>query len=97
MTPDRPTPAHCEHHAFAVIARVNHMEDTGNIVAEIQIRCTDCDESFRFLGVTDAGLLWDRPSVSMDELTLNVPIEPQGQVRLRQDARYVIPQIPVKH
>lgn len=89
-------PSDCPHEAFSARVDVNRLLDTGKFVADITIACVHCGEPFRFLGVP-AGLHFDRPAVSIDELELRAPIEPQGQPRLQASASFTMPAIPVKH
>lgn len=43
--------------------------------ADVRIRCDDCDEPFRFIGAP-AGVMPNRPCVSVDETELRAPIRP---------------------
>lgn len=74
--PDRP----CEHRDFRAIVEVNRLmsEDDGPVTgysAEVRVWCVECDEPFRFI-CADAGMLPDRPTVSLDEAELRAPIRP---------------------
>jgi hypothetical protein len=79
--------ADCAHEQFQANVKVARLEDTGKFMAEITVRCTQCDEPFRFLGVP-AGLSFDRPTASIDDLELHAPIEPEGEKRLHTRAIY---------
>jgi hypothetical protein len=84
----------CEHLGFAAEVNVNRIADEGQplrFVAEVQIRC-DCGEAFRFLGVPP-GLDFERPTVSVDGLTLNAPIEPERIPMLAQRMDYRMPPV----
>lgn len=75
--PDRAC-AHEDFHALANIGRSAASDDDPTIVAyhvELQVRCANCGEPFRFMGVP-AGWLADRPTCTVDEATLNAPIRP---------------------
>lgn len=67
----------CKHMNFFTSVRVARVEDIGRFVAEIEIRCTECDTPFQFLGVPP-GFNYRAPTVSIDGLELNAPICPQG-------------------
>ena len=83
----------CEHTSFFGEFKVARFEDTGGFSAAITIKCTQCGELFRFLGLP-SGFSFERPMVSIDGLELNVPIEPQGEPALYTSARYEMPKIP---
>ena len=89
-------PKDCMHENFRTDVRVVRLEDSGRFVAEIAIRCTDCDGPFRFIGL-QAGMRFDGPTVSIDELELHAPIEPEGEKRLQASASYQMPAIPTRH
>jgi hypothetical protein len=74
--PDLP----CPHENFVVVAKVNRLTETEGgpvkaYTADIRVRCDQCDEPFRWIGLY-AGLLADRPTVSVDETELRAPIRP---------------------
>jgi hypothetical protein len=73
--------AHCDHQSFAAYVGVNRLEDKREFVADVRIRCQDCDLPFRFLG-TPPGVSLRRPTVSVDGLELRVPIEPETRKRM---------------
>ncbi len=85
----------CTHPEFAANVVVNRFEDTGRFNAEVRVSCIACGESFRFLGVP-AGLLTDRPAVSVDGLELRAPIEPEGVPQLATRSVYEAPKVPDK-
>lgn len=86
----RHDPATCPHEGFRATVGVNRLEDSAAFLADVRIACVQCDEAFRFIGVP-AGLRFDGPSVSIDELELHAPIEPEGDKRLQTTARFQMP------
>ncbi len=90
-------PDECAHEDFGAEVKVTRMEDTGCVIADITIKCSQCGEPFRFLGCPDVGLAWNRPSVSVNELELHAPIEPQGDPKLRMAGRFEMPPAVVRH
>ncbi len=82
--------ADCEHKNLMTECRVALLEDTGRRMAEIKIRCLDCGVPFRFMGLP-AGLDFDRPTVSIDGVELNAPVEPETEKRLASGATYRLP------
>ena len=70
----------CPHNNFDATVEVNRLCDKPDgpvnaYAADIRIRCRDCDEPFRFIGVP-AGLRPNRPTCSVDETELHTPIRP---------------------
>lgn len=74
----------CPHGRFAAEVNVNRIgeDDPGNDTglpnhysADIRIRCADCGEPFRWIGVT-GGLSPSQPMCSVDETELRAPIRP---------------------
>jgi hypothetical protein len=84
-----------DHKDFAAIVAVARLLDTGRFSAEIRVKCVECDEPFRFLGV-GAGLSPYVPLTSLDGLELRAPIEPQGTPQLASHARFEMPPLPTK-
>lgn len=76
IDPDRA----CPHENFEATVGVHRLTDgddgpvTG-YTAEIRVRCLDCDEPFRWIGVP-AGLSPREPRVSVDETELRAPLRP---------------------
>ena len=73
---DRP----CPHENFAANVEVIRLTNGENgpvhaYSADITVRCADCDEPFRWIGV-QAGLRPDRPMCSVDETELRAPLRP---------------------
>jgi hypothetical protein len=85
-----PAPA-CPHQHFVadvvvlVVVRSHADPTLLGRVADISITCGACGERFVFEGGDQApeGTLPDRPSVSVDNLELRVPIKPAGFVLRR--------------
>ena len=94
MTHD--TRTHCPHEQFRADVKVARLLDSGKFMAEIAIRCVDCNEPFRFIGVP-AGIAWDHPCCSIDGLEMNAPIEPEMEKALHDSASYQMPEIPKRH
>lgn len=70
----------CPHGNFDVHAEVSRLSETdgGPVTgysADIRVNCRDCAEPFRWVGL-QAGLMRDRPMVSVDETELRAPIRP---------------------
>jgi len=42
----------CKHAAFKATVNVARLEDTGRFVAEISIKCCQCDLPFQFMGAS---------------------------------------------
>lgn len=83
----------CPHESFVAETKVARLgDDTGairNFVAEISIRCTQCDQPFHFVGV-DCGFAFTRPTVNVGATTLHAPIAP-GEATLPERIRYELP------
>lgn len=72
----------CKHENMHAHVNVIHLEDSGATVAECKIHCQDCGVAFRFLGLPN-GYNRKSPTVSMDGLEANFPIEPIDGSRKR--------------
>lgn len=75
--PDRACP-HEDFHANVDVNRLHHGDDDPTITgfaAEVTIRCLNCEEPFRFIGLP-AGMMPDRPACSPDETEARLPIRP---------------------
>ncbi|RSM72918.1 hypothetical protein DL991_32480 [Amycolatopsis sp. WAC 01375] len=74
---DRP----CQHNAFVADVNVHRLTATDDdgpalaYTAEVLVHCGQCGERFRWIGAP-AGLLPDRPCVSVDETELRAPLRP---------------------
>jgi hypothetical protein len=86
----------CAHENFAGDIAVHRLIDTGKFTADITIKCAECGEPFRFIGL-EAGARFDRPMVSIDGLELRAPIEPEGEHRLMGSASFQMPKIPTRN
>jgi hypothetical protein len=89
-------PHECAHEQFAAAVNVHRLLDSGKFMAEVNVRCVDCDEPFRFIGLP-AGINFEHPTVSIDGLTLHAPIEPEVEKRLMTAATFHMPAIPPRH
>lgn len=67
----------CEHKNFEAKVAVARLEDTGQFMAEITVRCTECDVPFQFLGL-EAGIDTQGAKVSLDGLEARIAIVPEG-------------------
>lgn len=67
----------CRHMNFDAKVGIARLENVGRFVAEIRIRCTDCDTPFQFRGL-EAGCDTDGARVSIDGLEANIAIVPEG-------------------
>lgn len=65
----------CKHEAFSTSARVMRMEDTGGFMLELEVKCDQCQSSFRFIGV-ERGLSFAGPMGSVDLTELRIPVTP---------------------
>lgn len=55
----------CAHEQFDSLVTVNRLEDSVRFVADVRIKCAQCGEPFRFLGLP-TGLDLNGASVSVD-------------------------------
>jgi hypothetical protein len=75
--------ADCKHENFNVRADVNRLlanegdVDPSAFLMELTVWCRDCNLPFEFIGCP-AGMLHDRPAVSVDNQTLRAPVRPKG-------------------
>lgn len=90
LTTASPEQLACAHEDFGAEVRVGRMLDTGRFIAEITISCSQCQLPFRFKGV-QAGVAWERPTCSIEGLTLNAPIEPELVRVLQAGATFEMP------
>lgn len=67
----------CKHMNFEAFVQVSRIEDQGRFVAEIRIRCKDCEAPFQFMGLKP-GFDFDGATVSLDGLEANIGISPRG-------------------
>lgn len=82
MTIDLDLP--CAHENFLAAVAINRIgeDDAGNDTgrpmayqADITVRCSDCGEPFRWVGVP-AGMSFRQPMCSADETELRAPLRP---------------------
>lgn len=55
----------CPHEVFDAVVDVNRLQPSGRFCANVRIKCRQCNEPFRFLGLP-AGLDLNGASVSVD-------------------------------
>lgn len=55
----------CNHEQFDATVTVNRLEDSGRFVADVRVKCVQCGEPFRFLGLP-TGLDLNGAAVSVD-------------------------------
>lgn len=67
----------CRHEDFKANVRVARLEDSGRFMAEITVKCAQCDKPFQFLGL-EPGVDLDGARVSIDGLEANIAIAPEG-------------------
>lgn len=82
----------CKHEHFAAevaVQRLGEGDDViKNFVAEIQIKCSQCDQPFHFVG-PGAGFSFSRPTVNVGATTLHAPIRP-GQAEPPSSLRFEV-------
>lgn len=69
----------CKHEQFHAHVAVARIEDKGRFMADVTVRCAQCNLPFQFLGL-EAGLDMNGARVSVDGLEARMAICPQGQV-----------------
>lgn len=75
----------CKHQNFRANVKVGRLTESESsdtvvaFVAEVNIRCTECDQPFEFVGIP-MGFAHFEPRCSIDGLTANMPIKPVGEV-----------------
>ena len=67
----------CAHENFSANVRVARLEDSGRFMAEITVKCAQCNKPFQFLGL-EPGVDLDGARVSIDGLEANIAIAPEG-------------------
>lgn len=67
----------CEHEDFHAHVAVARLEDSGNFMADVTIKCSVCDLPFQFVGL-EPGLNMAGATVSVDGLEARLAICPQG-------------------
>lgn len=73
----------CEHMNFESNVSVGRITDdkgiVRNYVADIHIKCVDCQIPFQFIGMP-LGVSYDKPMMEVDGLEARLPIAPQGEI-----------------
>jgi hypothetical protein len=67
--------------ANVVVDRVLKNEgdaEPAGFMADITIKCADCEKPFEFVGDFPCGMLWDRACVDPSKQELRAPIQPKG-------------------
>lgn len=67
----------CKHEDFIANVRVERMEDIGRFAADVTVKCSQCGQPFKFLGLP-GGSLMDGAAVSMDGTEARLAIAPQA-------------------
>lgn len=67
----------CEHKNFFAQVNVARIEDVQpmRFFADIEIKCSECNTPFHFIGVDEFGFSPDRPSLNADSLKICLPIK----------------------
>lgn len=68
----------CKHMNFHAQVNVARLEDSGRFMAEVRIRCAECNRPFQFMGL-EPGVDLSGARVSVNGLEANLAICPQGQ------------------
>ena len=69
----------CEHHNFVANVSINRLEDTKQFMADVTVRCSDCDKPFQFLGLPP-GLNLQGATTDLEALEARLAICPKGQL-----------------
>lgn len=67
----------CAHHNFDADCKVCRLEDSGQFMLEVRVKCLECGAPFQFLGL-EPGLDLQGARVSLDGLEANLAICPEG-------------------
>ena len=81
----------CKHEGHLVDAHVTFLDDANRWVVSFKLRCAQCGEAFRFIGLP-AGVSFAHPTVSITGTELIVPIEPEGTPMLQSHATFHVPE-----
>jgi len=83
----------CQHLEFEAFVDVNRLEDLVpmGFMADIRIRCKDCERPFHFVGVPDFGLDFTKPTLNVDSTELHCPLAPGPAQWLPTSMRYTAP------
>jgi hypothetical protein len=80
----------CQHLNFAStvgIARLANEDQPLRFMAEIRIRCADCDQPFMFEAIADIGFRFDASSIDVSGQQLTTPVAPWDG-RIATNANY---------
>lgn len=79
--------AQCPHGRVHFHHDVTHMTDNNVVMLELTARCEDCEQPLAFLGEFPVGVSFERATLSIDRLTLSLPmITPGERPRISIDA-----------
>lgn len=67
----------CKHENFHAKVDIDRLEDTGQFMAGITVKCTQCNKPFQFLGL-EPGVDTGGARVSVDGLEARIAICPEG-------------------
>ena len=67
----------CKHEEFKAVVNVIRLQDSGKFVAEISIKCAQCELPFQFMGLPP-GVNFDGATVSLDGKEACIGIRPEG-------------------
>lgn len=68
----------CKHESFDCQVTVNRIEDINRFMADVMVKCANCGQPFRFIGLP-AGMDYNSPMVSVDGCEGRFPIHPRGE------------------
>lgn len=79
--------SNCKHDNFAAEVDVTKLETSGRMMADVRIKCADCDKPLRFIGLP-VGLDLNGAAVSADGTEARIAVYPVGEVvpDLKDDA-----------
>lgn len=67
----------CAHLNFDAVCKVCRLEDSGQFMLEVRVKCVECGVPFQFLGL-EPGCDLQGARVSIDGLEANLAICPEG-------------------
>lgn len=67
----------CQHKNFKSEVKINRFEDRPELIAEIKINCSDCNEPMQFIGLP-IGLSFSGASISPDGDEVRLAMLPQN-------------------
>lgn len=65
----------CEHKKFDAQVNIIRLEDSGKFMAEVKVKCVECNTPFQFLGMP-MGLSFTKPMVEVLATEARLPIQP---------------------